>query len=177
MDDEFFDFETFTASFSQSIVLENDDSGSKATGEIFISKPNSILWHVKIPTERILLIRDSSISIYDPDLNQVLKSDIDIFEEAKWIKVFTDRDARDRLERIIERSNSSTRIIYRSLFKDSRLREFVINKEGDKIRSIAIYLSGKDRFEITMERVEINSNISEDYFYSLIPVDAEVIVQ
>ncbi len=177
MDDEFFDFETFTASFSQSIVSENDDLASKATGELFISKPNSILWHVKLPTERIVLIKDSSISIYDPDLNQVLKSDVDIFEEAKWIKVFTDRDARNSLERIIERSDSSTRVIYRPLLMDSQLREFVINKEDDKIRSIAVYLSGKDRFEITMERVEINSNISDDYFYSLIPADAEVIVQ
>ena len=97
MEDEFFDFETFTASFTQTIVSENDDSASKTTGELFISKPNSILWHVKLPTERIVLIENNIISIYDPDLNQVLKSDIDIFEEAKWIKVFTDRDARSCL--------------------------------------------------------------------------------
>ena len=107
----------------------------------------------------------------------VLKSDIDIFEEAKWIRVFTDRDARSYLESITERSDSSTRIIYKSQLMDSQLREFVINKEGDKIRSIAIYLSGKDEFEITMEQVELDSNISDDFFYSSIPVDAEVIVQ
>ena len=177
MEDEFFDFETFTASFTQSIASENDDSASKTTGKLFISKPNSILWHVKLPTERIVLIVNNSISIYDPDLNQVLKSDIDIFEEAKWIRVFTDRDARSYLESITERSDLSTRIIYKSLLLDSQLREFVIDKEGDKIRSIAIYLSGKDEFEITMEQVELDSNISDDFFYSSIPADAEVIVQ
>ena len=177
MDDEFFNFETFAASFTQTIVSKNDDSASKTTGELFISKPNSILWHVKLPTERMVVIKDNSISIYDPDLNQVLKSDIDIFEEAKWIRVFTDRDARSSLESIIEKSDSSTRIIYRSLLKDSQLREFVINKEGEKIRSIVIYLSGKDKFEITIEGVEINPKISDDYFYSLIPADAEVIFQ
>ena len=177
MEDEFFDFETFTASFTQSIVSENDDSVSKTTGELFISKPNSILWHVKLPTERIVLIENNSISIYDPDLNQVLKSDIDIFEEAKWIRVFTDRDARSYLDSITERSDFSTRIIYKSLLLDSQLREFVINKEGDKIRSITVYLSGKDEFEITMEQVELDSNISDDFFYSSIPADAEVIVQ
>jgi chaperone LolA len=177
LDDEFFDFETFTASFTQSIVSENHDSLSKTSGELFISKPNSILWHVKLPTERIVLIENNIISIYDPDLNQVLKSDIDIFEEAKWIKVFTDRDARSNLESITERSDSSTRIIYRSLLLDSQLREFVINKDDEKIRSVTINLSGKDKFEITMDRVEINPNISDDFFYSLIPANAEVIVQ
>ena len=177
MEDGFFDFETFTASFTQSIVSENDDSASKTTGELFISKPNSILWHVKLPTERIVLIENNSISIYDPDLNQVLKSDIDIFEEAKWIRVFTDRDARSDLESIIERSDSSTSIIYKSPLLNSQLREFVINKEGDKVISIAINLSGKDEFEIIMEKVELGSNISDDFFYSSIPTDAELIVQ
>ena len=132
---------------------------------------------MKLPTERIVLIENNSISIYDPDLNQVLKSDIDIFEEAKWIRVFTDRDARSDLDSITERSDFSTRIIYKSLLMDSQLREFVIDKEGDKIRSIAIYLSGKDEFEITMEQVELDSNISDDFFHSSIPADAEVIVQ
>ena len=132
---------------------------------------------MKLPTERIVLIVNNSISIYDPDLNQVLKSDIDIFEEAKWIRVFTDRDARSDLDSITERSDFSTRIIYKSLLMDSQLREFVIDKEGDKIRSIAISLSGKDELEITMEQVELDSNISDDFFYSSIPADAEVIVQ
>ena len=177
MEDEFFDFETFTASFTQTIVSENDDSVSKTTGELFISKPNSILWHVKLPTERIVLIVNNSISIYDPDLNQVLKSDIDIFEEAKWIRVFTDRDARSYLESITERSDSSTRIIYKSLLMDTQLREFVINKEDGKIKCITINLFGEDKFLITMERVKINLKISDNFFYSLIPADAEVIIQ
>ena len=177
MEDEFFDFETFTASFTQIVVSKNDGSASKTTGELFISKPNLILWRVKLPTERIVLIKNNSISIYDPDLNQVLRSDINIFEEAKWIKVFTDRDARSYLESITETSDFSTRIIYKSLLLDSQLREFVIDKEGDQIRSIVIYLSGKDEFEITIEQVELDSNISDDFFYSSIPADAEVIVQ
>ena len=177
MEDEFFDFETFTASFTQSIVSENHDSLSKTSGELFISKPNSILWHVKLPTERIVLIENNSISIYDPDLNQVLKSDIDIFEEAKWIRVFIDRDARSYLESITERSDSSTRIIYKSLLMDTQLREFVINKEDGKIKCITINLFGEDKFLITMERVKINLKISDNFFYSLIPADAEVIIQ
>ena len=106
-----------------------------------------------------------------------MRSDINIFEEAKWIRVFTDRDARSYLESITETSDFSTRIIYKSLLLDSQLREFVIDKEGDKIRSISIYLSGKDEFEITIEQVELDSNISDDFFYSSIPADAEVIVQ
>ena len=177
MEDEFFDFETFTASFTQIVVSENDGSASKTTGELFISKPNLILWHVKLPTERIVLIKNKSISIYDPDLNQVLRSDINIFEEAKWIRVFIDRDARSYLESITERSDSSTRIIYKSLLMDTQLREFVINKEDGKIKCITINLFGEDKFLITMERVKINLKISDNFFYSLIPADAEVIIQ
>ena len=115
--------------------------------------------------------------MYIGAITQVLRSDIDVFEEAKWIRLFIDKDARSYLESITERSDFSTRIIYKSLLMDSQLREFVIDKEGDKIRSIVIYLSGKDEFEITMEQVELDSNISDDFFYSSIPADAEVIVQ
>ncbi len=175
-DIEQIDFETMTASFEQIIGSDKNSTDNVTKGYLVIKKPDYMLWHINDPTEKVIMFKEGLISIYDPDLYQVIKTEIDQFKEANWIRILMGESKLiENFEQKIDDFDSYTLIRFESLFEDPIGNTFTIKIKEGLIEYIDIEHSEKERIFIALQDVEINEKIDDQFFDSLIPNDVDVI--
>ena len=171
-------FETLIANFDQHVISQSNVSEIYSNGKIIIKKPDSIIWQNKNPFERVIKINGESINIYDPDLMQVINTNIDQLDDGDWINILLGDDSlEDRYKKSKEEKGLTTRIRFDSLVQDSRVSHIIIDAIENKIQTIEITQSQEQRIFIKLNNVLINQ-VVDDYFTSdLFPEDTEIIIQ
>ena len=170
------DFETMSASFEQIIGSDKNSKENISKGYLVIKKPDYMLWHINDPTEKVIMFKEGLISIYDPDLYQVIKTEIDQFKEANWIRILMGESKLiENFEQKIDDFDSYTLIRFESLFEDPIGNTFTIKIKEGLIEYIDIEHSEKERIFIALQDVEINEKIDDQFFDGLIPNDVDVI--
>tara|TARA_Y100001968_G_C19367559_1_gene723374 strand:- start:784 stop:1287 length:504 start_codon:yes stop_codon:yes gene_type:complete len=165
-----------TASFEQIIGSDKNSTDNVTKGYLVIKKPDYMLWHINDPTEKVIMFKEGLISIYDPDLYQVIKTEIDQFKEANWIRILMGESKLiENFEQKIDDFDSYTLIRFESLFEDPIGNTFTIKIKEGLIEYIDIEHSEKERIFIALQDVEINEKIDDQFFDSLIPNDVDVI--
>ncbi len=176
LDSEIINFNTMKASFIQTIDGNGDVEISKTKGHLVVKRPELMLWHIKEPTERIIIFESGSILIFDPDLNQVIKTDVNQYEEANWIKILmSDSELNKSYKQYTEGTNSHMFIKYKPLVNDSLMSTITIAMKENLIDSIDIEHSQRQKIHIDLMDIEMNKMIDDGFFSDLIPNDAEVI--
>ena len=171
-------FETLIANFDQHVISQSNDSEIYSNGEIIIKKPDSIIWRIKNPFERVIKINDESINIYDPDLKQVINTNIDQFDDSDWINILLDDDRlEDRYKKSKEEKGLTTRIRFDSLAQDSHISHIIIDAIENKIQTIEIIQSQEQRIFIRLNNVLINQLVDDYFTRDLFPEDTEIISQ
>ena len=174
-DSEALNFNTMRASFVQTIQ-NNDGLGSKSKGYLVVKRPELMLWHINEPSERILIFDRGSILIFDPDLNQVIKTDINQYQESNWIKILLGQsELNDFYGQYREDSSSHTLIRYEPLSNNSLMNTILLTIKEDVIHSIEIKQSEMETIHIDFDEIDMNIEIKDSFFYESIPNDAEVI--
>jgi len=174
-DSEALNFNTMRASFVQTIQ-NNDGLGSKSIGYLVVKRPELMLWHINEPSERILIFDRGSILIFDPDLNQVIKTDIKKYQESNWIKILLGQsELNDFYDQYREDSSSLTLIRYEPLSNNSLMNTILLTIKEDVIYSIEIKQSEMETIHIDFDEIDMNIEIKDSFFYESIPNDAEVI--
>ena len=175
-DIEQIDFETMSASFEQIIGSDKNSKENISKGYLVIKKPDYMLWHINDPTEKVIIFKEGLISIYDPDLNQVIKTEIDEFKEANWIRILMgESELIENYEQKIDVFDSHTLVRFESLFKDPIGNAFTIKIKEGLIEYIDIEQSERERIYIALQDIDINEKIDVQYFDGLIPNDVDVI--
>ena len=170
------DFETMSASFEQIIGSDKNSKENISKGYLVIKKPDYMLWHINDPTEKVIMFKEGLISIYDPDLNQVIKTEIDEFKEANWIRILMgESELIENYEQKIDVFDSHTLIRFESLLKDPIGNTFTIKIKEGLIEYIDIEQSERERIYIALQDIDINEKIDVQYFDGLIPNDVDVI--
>ena len=171
------DFETMSASFEQIIGSDKNSKENISKGYLVIKKPNYMLWHINDPTEKVIMFKEGLITIYDPDLYQVIKTEIDEFKEANWIRILMGGDSEiiENYEQKIDVFDSHTLIRFESLFKDPIGNTFTIKIKEGLIEYIDIEQSERERIHIALQDIDINEKIDDQFFDGLIPHDVDVI--
>jgi len=102
----------FRANFTQSIEASKNKN-IVYKGEIFLKRPQNILWKYSNPIKKSVYIKSSSVLVVEPDLEQVLISTfnkkmnfIKIFDNAKRIKKNTYKAFVNKTIYIIKLKNS-----------------------------------------------------------------------
>ena len=174
-DSEALNFNTMRASFVQTIQ-NNDGLGSKSIGYLVVKRPELMLWHINEPSERILIFDRGSILIFDPDLNQVIKTDIKKYQESNWIKILLGQSELNNFyKQYREDSSSHTLIRYEPLLNNSLMNTILLRIKEDVIDSIVIKQSEMETIHIDFDEIDMNIEIKDSFFYESIPNDAEVI--
>ena len=164
------------ASFVQTIQKNDDGLGSKSKGYLVVKRPELMLWHINEPSERILIFDRGSILIFDPDLNQAIKTDINQYQESNWIKILLGQsELNDSYEQYREDSSSHTLIRYEPLSNNSLMNTILLTIKEDVIHSIEIKQSKMETIHIDFDEIDMNIEIKDSFFYESIPNDAEVI--
>ena len=113
-------FETMTASFEQTNEANKNSTNNISKGYLFIKRPNLMLWQINEPTQRIIMFEGGLISIFDPDLNQVIRTEIDQFEGANWIRILMgESELINDYKQQIDEFDSYKLIKYEPLFNDN----------------------------------------------------------
>lgn len=175
-DSEALNFNTMRASFVQTIQNNDDGLGSKLKGYLVVKRPELMLWYINEPSERILIFDRGSILIFDPDLNQVIKTDINQYQESNWIKILLGQsELNDFYKQYREDSSSHTLIRYEPLSNNSLMNTILLTIKEDVIHSIEIKQSEMETIHIDFDEIDMNIEIKDSFFYESIPNDAEVI--
>ena len=175
-DSEALNFNTMRASFVQTIQNNDDGLSSKTKGYLVVKRPELMLWHINEPSERILIFDHGSILIFDPDLNQVIKTDINQYQESNWIKILlSQRELNDFYKQYREDFSSYTLIRYEPLLNNSLMNTILLTIKEDVIHSIEIKQSEMETIHIDFDEIDMNIEIKDSFFYESIPNDAEVI--
>ena len=175
-DSEALNFNTMRASFVQTIQNNDDGLGSKLKGYLVVKRPELMLWYINEPSERILIFDRGSILIFDPDLNQVIKTDINQYQESNWIKILLDQsELNDFYKQYRKDSSSHTLIRYEPLSNNSLMNTILLTIKEDVIHSIEIKQSEMETIHIDFDEIDMNIEIKDSFFYESIPNDSEVI--
>ena len=175
-DSEALNFNTMRASFVQTIQNNDDSLSSKSKGYLVVKRPELMLWHINEPSERILIFDRGSILIFDPDLNQVIKTDINQYQESNWIKILLGQsELNDFYKQYREDSSSHTLIRYEPLSNNSLMNTILLTIKEDVIHSIEIKQSEMETIHIDFDEIDMNIEIKDSFFYESIPNDTEVI--
>ena len=175
-DSEALNFNTMRASFVQTIQNNDDGLSSKTKGYLVVKRPELMLWHINEPSERILIFDRGSILIFDPDLNQVIKTDINQYQESNWIKILLGQsELNDFYKQYREDSSSHTLIRYEPLSNNSLMNTILLTIKEDVIHSIEIKQSEMETIHIDFDEIDMHIEIKDSFFYESIPNEAEVI--
>jgi outer membrane lipoprotein carrier protein len=82
-------WKTFVGSFNQSAYSETGELMEKSEGDVTMSLPNLIRWHVKAPYEQIIIANQTVLYSYDVDLEQINLQPIDEFVVNTPAKLLT----------------------------------------------------------------------------------------
>lgn len=169
-------FKTMRASFIQTTYDNENVIGSESKGYLLVKRPELMLWHINEPSERILIFDSGSILIFDPDLNQVIKTDINQYKESNWIRILLGQgELSDLYNQYIEDSTTHTLIRYEPLSNNSLMNTILLTIKEDVIHSIEIKQSEMETIHIDFDEIDMNIEIKDSFFYESIPNDADVI--
>ena len=164
------------ATFIQTTHDNQDIIRSESKGYLLVKRPELMLWHINEPSERSLIFDSGSILIFDPDLNQVIKTDINQYQESNWIKILLGQsELNDLYKQYIEDSSSHTLIRYEPLSNNSLMNTILLTMKEDLIHSIEIKQPERETIHIDFDEIDIDIEIKDSLFYEGIPNDAEVI--
>ena len=174
-DIEMINFDSMSASFVQT-SYQKDIRNNISKGYLVVKRPHQMLWHIEEPTERVIIFERGLISIYDPDLNQVIKTNIDQYKDANWLRILMgESEINESHQQNIEDFYSYKLIKFHPLNNDPLGNMIIIKIKEELIDTIEIMQSENERIQIKLEDIEINMNINDGFFVDLIPDDAEVI--
>lgn len=175
-DIEALNFNSMRATFIQTTHDNQDIIRSESKGYLLVKRPELMLWHINEPSERILIFDRGSILIFDPDLNQVIKTDINQYQESNWIKILLGQSELNNFyKQYIEDYSSHTLIRYEPLSNNSLMNTILLTMKEDLIHSIEIKQPERETIHIDFDEIDIDIEIKDSLFYEGIPNDAEVI--
>jgi len=149
--------DSFEANFVQTII---DEENKKLVykGEIFATKPNSVLWHYQEPVNKKIYIKKFEAVIIEPELEQViiknLRSEIDFFS-------------------ILSKAKKIDETHYKAFYKEI---EFILEEDKDgHIKSLNYSDELENKVKIVFSNQKTNQKIKNSIFMPVVPKGFDVI--
>lgn len=141
---------SFEANFTQTII---NPSGTKAVykGALYIQEPNKITWEYKDPFEKYIYIKKYTVTIIEPDLEQVIVSNL-----QKEINVI------ELLKSAVQTSSNSFVSNYNNV-------EYKLLLQNKLLHQISYEDELENNVTISFENVKENQKIDENVFKFFIP--------
>ena len=177
--DFFNKIDTMHAEFTQKNKGVSSSSIIQGSGEIFLEKPNKLIWEMHKPFRKTMVINGSTMIFYDEDLNQALISDYIEDNKSSWINLFMKS----------KYNNDANLIKEQRLIDDQYFVTFMIDDFRDQYKSVVFVFEDERLNKVKLENVssqiteiefttfEINPTITKTLFNYSVPPSADVIDQ
>ena len=147
----------------------------KLSGEIFIRKPNQLLWSMESPNQKKVLINGKTITYFDADLEQVVISDYLEENQVSWVNLFLNRSLTESSYEFNEKklNNGETHIRFDDMKGDYR-NVTLIFKSG-LLQGIDLLDNSNNSIIIEFTKFEINRILSDDLFNYRFPSSVDIL--
>ena len=149
----------------------------KVSGEIFIKKPDQLLWSMESPNQKKVLINGKTITYFDADLEQVVISDYLEENQVSWVNLFLNRSLTESSYKFNEKklNNVETHIRFDDMKGDYQSVTLIF-KSG-LLQGIDLLDNSNNSIIIEFTKFEINQTLSDNLFNYQFPSSADVIDQ
>jgi len=177
---EFFNrIDTLHAEFTQKNKGVSASSIIQGSGEIFLKKPNKLIWDMHEPFKKIMVINGSTMIFYDEDLNQALISDYIEDNKSSWINLFMKGKYNDDAKLIKEQTLIGDQYYVSFMIDDYRdqYKSVVFVFQNERLHIVKLEDLSSEVVEIEFTKFEINPTIKKTLFNYTVPQSADVIDQ
>ena len=177
---EFFNkIDTMHAEFIQKNKGVSSSRIIQGSGEIFLKKPNKLIWEMHEPFRKTMVINGSTMIFYDEDLNQALISDYIEDNKSSWINLFMKGKYNDDVKLIKEQTLIDDRYYVSFMIDDFRdqYKSVVFVFQNERLNKVKLEDLSSEIIEIEFTKFEINPTITNTLFNYTVPPSADVIDQ
>jgi outer membrane lipoprotein-sorting protein len=177
---EFFNrIDTLHAEFTQKNKGVSASSIIQGSGEIFLKKPNKLIWEMHEPFKKTMVINGSTMIFYDEDLNQALISDYIEDNKSSWINLFMKDKYNDDAKLIKEQTLIDDQYYVSFMIDDYRdqYKSVVFVFQNERLHIVKLEDLSSEVIEIEFTKFEINPTITKTLFNYTVPQSADVIDQ
>jgi len=149
----------------------------KVSGEVFISKPNQLLWNMESPNQKIVLINENTITYFDADLEQVVISDYLEENQVSWVNLFLDDSLIESSYSFNEKklNNGETHIRFDDMKGDYESVTLIFM--SGLLKGISLFDKKANSISIKFTEIEINQKLSDNLFNYQFPSSSDIIDQ
>jgi len=149
----------------------------KVSGEIFIKKPDQLLWSMESPNQKKVLINGKTITYFDADLEQVVISDYLKENQVSWVNLFLNRSLTESSYKFNEKklNNGETHIRFDDMKGDYQSVTLIF--KSALLQGIDLLDNSNNSIIIEFTKFEINQTLSDNLFNYQFPSSADVIDQ
>ena len=149
----------------------------KVSGEIFIRKPNQLLWSMESPNQKKVLINGKPITYFDADLEQVVISDYLKENQVSWVNLFLNRSLTESSYEFNEKKLNNGEIHIRFDDMKGDYQSVTLIFKSGLLQGIDLVDNSNNSIIIEFTKFEINQTLSDNLFNYQFPSSADVIDQ
>jgi outer membrane lipoprotein carrier protein len=168
---------SLTGNFKQKVIDQNGAILQEVSGQFFFKKPNLFKWNYLEPVKSQLISDGELLYLYDPDLKQVIISQLKKIGGVSPAMLLVTRDIESLFKVSIIQDEKGV-----SWFKalphepeKANFKEVFINFVQNELKSMRIIDGFDNTTEIEFIKVSRNININEAIFLFNTPEDIDVI--
>jgi outer membrane lipoprotein carrier protein len=168
---------SLTGSFTQKVVDQNGATLQEVSGQFFFKKPNLFKWDYLEPSKSQLISDGELLYLYDPDLKQVVISQLKKFGGVSPAMLLVTSDIESLFEVTIIQDQKGVDW-FRALPLEpekANFKEVFINFFQKELKGMKIVDSFDNITEIEFIKVNRNKDINEAIFLFNTPEDIDVI--
>jgi outer membrane lipoprotein carrier protein len=168
---------SLTGKFKQKVVDQNGATLQEVSGQFFFKKPNLFKWDYLEPSKSQLISDGELLYLYDPDLKQVVISQLKKFGGVSPAMLLVTSDLVSLFEVTIIQDKKGVSW-FRALPHEpekANFKEVFINFSQKKLKSMRIIDGFDNTTEIDFIKVSRNTDINEAIFLFNTPEDIDVI--
>ena len=168
---------SLTGKFKQTVVDQNGATLQEVSGQFFFKKPNLFKWDYLEPSKNQLISDGELLYLYDPDLKQVVISQLKKFGGLSPAMLLVTSDIESLFEITIVQDEKGTDW-FRALPLEpekANFKEVFINFVQKELKSMRIIDGFNNTTEIEFIKVSRNTDINEAIFLFNTPEDIDII--
>ena len=168
---------SLTGDFKQKVLDQNGATLQEVSGQFFFKKPNLFKWDYLEPSKSQLISDGELLYLYDPDLKQVVISQLKKLGGVSPAMLLVNRDIKSLFEISIikdKKGNNWFKAVPQEPEK-ANFKEVFINFFQKELKSMRIIDSFDNTTEIQFIKVSLNTDINEAIFLFNTPEDIDII--
>jgi len=168
---------SLTGKFKQTVEDQNGATLQEVSGQFFFKKPNLFKWDYLEPSKSQLISDGELLYLYDPDLKQVVISQLKKFGGLSPAMLLVTSDIESLFEITIVQDEKGTDW-FRALPLEpekANFKEVFINFVQKELKSMRIIDGFNNTTEIEFIKVSRNTDINEAIFLFNTPEDIDII--